>query len=91
MRKSIAVVSGVAVAALVGLGAAPAAAAPPSCSWGELTAYAIHEVEGWDQGRHSADPSGDGPGPEDRVGLANVTGKGDLAGTCVLIDSLLRP
>jgi hypothetical protein len=84
MRKQIAAVSGITVV-LVGLGAAPASAAPPSCNWGELTAYAIHEVEDWDQGRHSADPSGDGLGPEERVGLPTILGRGDLVATCEFV------
>ena len=63
----------------------------PSCNWGQLTAGAI--AEGFLQGPHSSDPSGDGHGPgtadEPRAGLANVVGDGDLNATCELIESLL--
>ena len=81
---------GGAAAIVLGLSAmipAPVNAAPPSCNWGELTADAI--AAGFDQGAHSSDPSGDGRGPEDRVGLANVLERGNLNATCELIDSLL--
>ncbi len=65
--------------------------AKPSCNWGELTAAAI--ADGFPQGAHSSDPSGDGHGPgtadEPRAGLANVVNQGDLNATCELIDSLL--
>lgn len=85
------------VAVAVGLGgamsAAPVAAEPPSCNWGALTAGAI--ADGFPQGAHSSDPSGDGHGPgttdEPRVGLANVAAQGDLEATCELIDSLINP
>jgi hypothetical protein len=75
----------IALAAAVGLGAAilaaPAAqAAPPTCNWGQLTSQSI--ASGFPQGEHASDPSGDGKGREDRVGLANVVNKGDLHATC---------
>jgi len=54
-------------------------------TWGELTKFAIHEIEGWNQGEHSADPSGDGLGKEDRVGLANVVERGNMAATTALL------
>ncbi len=76
-----------AAALSLGLAASPASAAKPDCSWGELTSASI--ADGFDQGGHSADPSGDGNGPEDRVGLANVVERGNLEATCELIDSLL--
>ena len=76
-----------------------ASADKPSCNWGELTAGAI--ADGFPQGPHSSDPSGDGHGPgtadEPRAGLANVSyalfdgERGDLETTCVFIDSLLNP
>lgn len=81
------------VAALAGVTAVASgsASAAPDCNWGELTAGAI--ADGFDQGPHSSDPSGDGHGPgsadEPRVGLANVVERGDLAATCELIGSLL--
>jgi len=91
-------------AVAIGLGgativAAPAAAGAPDCNWGKLTAGAI--AEGFPQGAHSSDPSGDGHGPgtidEPRAGLANVSyalfggERGDLQTTCVFIDSQLNP
>ena len=59
----------------------------PECSWGELTSYAISI--GFDQGAHASDPSGDGLGQEERVGLANVVEQGNLEATCELIWDLL--
>ena len=62
-------------------------------NWGELTSGAIKN--GFKQGPHASDPSGDGHGPgtadEPRAGLANVVNKGDMAATTELIDSLLNP
>lgn len=99
-RKSIAIISGV---ALVGvLVAAPAVAAgqskgPPvssmavECNWGRLTMETIHG--GFDQGPHASDPSGDGFGPgtidEPRSGLANVVERGKLQLLCQLIEDLM--
>jgi hypothetical protein len=92
----MAVVAGVGTATFV---AAPASAEAPECNWGELTAWAV--AQGFDQGDHSSDPSGDGHGPdtadEPRVGLANVSyalfggDRGDLEATCAFIDSLFNP
>ena len=60
MRKIItATAAVVALAASVLVGTAGADA--PSCNWGELTADAVGE--GFDQGGHASDPSGDGHGP----------------------------
>lgn len=59
----------------------------PELTWGDLTHEQI--AAGFDQGGHAADPSGDGLGPEDRVGLANVVEPGDIFATAELIDSLL--
>lgn len=74
-----------------GLLGATAAAEPPSCNWGELTASSI--AAGFGQGAHASDPSGDGHGPgtadEPRAGLANVAEQGNLQATCELIESLL--
>lgn len=71
--------------------AVPASADPPECNWGKLTSGAI--ADGFDQGTHASDPSGDGHGPstadEPRAGLANVVNRGDLEATCELIESLL--
>ncbi|MDW4498588.1 hypothetical protein R5H30_11390 [Sulfitobacter sp. D35] len=54
-------------------------------NWGKLTKFAIQEVEGWNQGRHSADPSGDGLGREERVGLPNIFPDGDLTDTYLFV------
>jgi hypothetical protein len=74
-----------------GLAAAPAGAAKPTCNWGTLTSTAI--ADGFPQGQHASDPSGDGHGPgtadEPRVGLANVVERGNLEASCELIASLL--
>ena len=63
------------------------------CNWGRLTMESIKN--GFPQGRHSSDPSGDGHGPgtadEPRAGLANVVEQGNLEATCELIDSILNP
>ena len=56
-------------------------------NWGELTSQSI--ADGFDQGGHSSDPSGDGKGPEERVGLANVVERGNLMATLALLLSLL--
>lgn len=85
-RMIIGAVAGLAGATFMVTGTV--AAEQPECNWGKLTAYAIHELD-FDQGGHSADPSGDGNGPEDRVGLPNVITKGDLDATCDLIADLL--
>ena len=61
------------------------------CSWGELTMESIQE--GFPQGPHVSDPSGDGKGPDDsdnpRVGLGNVVEQGKLQATCEFIKALL--
>jgi len=93
LRSSDAQIISAAAAAgtVVGLSAAPAAAAKPDCNWGRLTAESI--AAGFDQGGHSSDPSGDGHGPgtadEARAGLGNVVERGNLGATCGLIASLL--
>ena len=60
-------------------------------NWGELTSREI--AEGFEQGPHSRDPSGDGHGPgtadEPRAGLPNIVEQGNMAATTQLIDSLL--
>ena len=65
----------------------------PDCNWGQLTSEAIGN--GFPQGNHSSDPSGDGHGPdtadEPRAGLGNVVEQGNLEATCEFIDSLLNP
>lgn len=69
----------------------PVHAMAVECNWGTLTMEAIRN--GFDQGMHASDPSGDGHGPgtvdEPRAGLANVVTQGDLEALCELIDSLL--
>jgi hypothetical protein len=63
------------------------------CNWGRLTMESI--ANGFPQGRHSSDPSGDGHGPgtvdEPRAGLANVVQQGNLEATCELIEGLMQP
>jgi hypothetical protein len=49
------------------------------CNWGQLT------MESTPLGEHSSDPSGDGLGPEPRVGLANVIERGNLQALCELL------
>jgi hypothetical protein len=62
-----------------------------TCNWGELTSQSI--ADGFPQGPHASDPSGDGRGPGDgdvpRVGLANVVNRGDLEATCQFIKTQL--
>ena len=71
-----------------------AVAAPPDdsvgveCNWGLLTMEQILEDD-FDQGAHASDPSDDGRGPEERVGLANVVERGNMQALCELIESLL--
>jgi hypothetical protein len=88
MKKRTIALGASAVLAMT-LFASPAAAAKPTCNWGDLTADSI--AAGFAQGAHSSDPSGDGPGGADqpRAGLANVVDRGDLNATCELISSLL--
>jgi hypothetical protein len=92
MKKRVLTV--LAVAGLVGVSVgvgSTASAEPPECNWGKLTSGAI--ADGFPQGPHSADLSGDGHGPgtvdEPRAGLGNVVSQGDLEATCELIGSLL--
>ena len=60
MIRRLILLAAIAVLALM-LSVAPAAADPPSCNWGQLTADSI--ADGFPQGPHSSDPSGDGHGP----------------------------
>ena len=89
MRRLIVVATATILALAMTVG--PAAADPPTCNWGELSADAI--ADGFPQGAHGSDPSGDGHGPgtadEPRVGLANIVAQGNLEATCELIGSLL--
>ncbi len=62
------------------------------CNWGTFTMTSI--ADGFPQGPHAADPSGDGkPGQgnddadQPRVGLANVITQGNLQATCDFISS----
>ncbi|MDA5094589.1 hypothetical protein O2N63_10880 [Aliiroseovarius sp. KMU-50] len=63
---------------------------PSTKDWGKLTKEAIED--GFEQGGHSSDPSGDGHGPgtadEPRAGLANVVERGNLGATVDLISGL---
>lgn len=62
------------------------------CNWGQLTMDQIINND-FPQGPHSADPSGDGVGPNDddnpRAGLANVVNQGDLQALCEFIEDML--
>ena len=86
MKKTLAITTATILATLT-LTSSPAAA---TCNWGELTSTQI--AEGFDQGGHAADPSGDGHGPgtvdEPRIGLANIVELGNLTATCHLIAGL---
>lgn len=83
--------------------AGPPASAPPAntppvtsmaveCNWGRLTMETISN--GFEQGPHASDPSGDGHGPgtadEPRTGLANVVEQGSLQLLCELIEDALN-
>lgn len=71
--------------------APPVTTAAIECNWGKLTMELIDD--GFAQGAHASDPSGDrhgpGTGDEPRAGLANVLEQGNLEATCELIESLL--
>ena len=56
----------------------------PDITWGEVTSTLINEFD-WDQGGHARDPNGDGPGNDDRGGLANVVNQGDMQATTEFI------
>ena len=62
------------------------------CNWGLLTMESI--ADGFPQGPHVSDPSGDGKGKGDadspRKGLGNVIERGNLQATCEFIESLLQ-
>lgn len=64
------------------------------CNWGRLTMELV-DNQGFNQGQHASDPSGDGYGPgtadEPRAGLANVVEQGNLQALCELIESLISP
>ncbi|MRX43356.1 hypothetical protein [Agromyces kandeliae] len=86
--KRIMLAGAAAVALAIGM-ASPAAAAPPECNWGEATSDFVAAEGGQAQGAHAADPSGDGRGPESRVGLPNLDpsaeGQGKLVATCLIV------
>jgi len=50
------------------------------CNWGQLT------MEAAPLGNHASDPSGDGRGPEDRRGLANIIERGNLQAVCEFLE-----
>lgn len=50
------------------------------CNWGQLT------MESTPLGDHASDPSGDGLGPEPRVGLANIIERGNLQAVCEFLE-----
>ena len=82
MKKLLIAAGITAVVTIPAMGSA--SAGKPTCNWGQVTAAAI--ADGFDQGGHASDPSGDGHGPgtadEPRAGLANVVARGDLNATC---------
>lgn len=61
------------------------------CNWGLVTKMAIED--GFPQGQHASDPSGDGKGKGDadqpRAGLANVLERGNLQALCEFISGEL--
>ncbi|WP_020682369.1 hypothetical protein [Marinobacterium rhizophilum] len=69
----------------------PVTSVAVECNWGKLTMESIQN--GFEQGPHSADPSGDGHGPgtadEPRAGLANVLEQGNLQALCEFIEDSL--
>ena len=78
-----------AVAAFVSIGEQSMAEKPsPSDNLGALTSYEILKCN-FQQGEHASDPSGDGTGPEERVGLANIVERGHLDFTLALLIDLL--
>jgi hypothetical protein len=85
------------VGLLTSLLALPAAAEPPTAcdNIGQLTKWSIQNLEGYEQGPHASDPSGDGHGKdtldEPRVGLPNLIEQGELGLTLGLLVSLLTP
>jgi hypothetical protein len=88
MLKKMVAVAG-AAGLMLALSAAPAQA-DEKCNWGQLTSGAI--ADGFEQGPHASDPTGDGHGPgtvdEPRSGLGNVVEQGNLEATCQLIAGL---
>ena len=83
------ILSFISVVVLIFMVASTGFAGPPvmsmaiDCNWGQLTMKATP------LGGYASDPSGDGLGPEDRVGLANVVEHGNLQATCEFIESLI--
>lgn len=91
MVKKIALVAGMLFIASSTMAGPPVTTMSIECNWGTLTMETI--ADGFDQGGHSSDPSGDGHGPgtsdEPRAGLANVIERGNLEATCEFIENLL--
>ena len=83
------------LAAILALGISSTAQAhehrDSACNWGLLTMAAI--MDGFPQGDHASDPSGDGKGKDDsdqpRAGLGNVVEQGNLQATCEFIRDAL--
>ena len=59
-----------------GLAGPPVISMAVDCNWGKLT------MQSTPMGDHASDPSEDGRGPEDRVGLANILEQGNLQAVC---------
>jgi hypothetical protein len=93
MRTTLFAAIGLALFASATLAKPPVTTLSVDCNWGKLTMESI--ANGFPQGAHSSDPSGDGHGPgtadEPRSGLANVVERGNLQATCDLIEELLDP
>lgn len=91
MRTSILAITGILAFGSMAYAGPPVTTVSVECNWGKLTMEVATE-DGAYLGDHSADPSGDGVGPDDvdheRVGLANVVDPGNLQATCEFIASL---
>jgi len=88
MKSQTIIISAAMLFAGSALAGPPVSALKVECNWGTLTMESIQA--GFEQGPHSADPSGDGHGPgtadEPRTGLANVVERGNLQALCELIE-----
>jgi hypothetical protein len=84
MRNVLVGIAGVLMLASAAWADPPVESASVECNWGLLTMEAV--LNGFDQGGHASDPSGDGHGPdsvdEPRAGLANVVERGNLQALC---------
>lgn len=81
MRTTLSLTALIVLSASVATAGPPVTSAAIECNWGKLTA------ESAPLGDHSSDPNGDGPGNDNRVGLANVIELGNLQATCEFIEA----